>query len=188
MMIRAMKTLSTLLLVAPALLAASCVRLDPGHTLKASIAPPDRICFQVMVVPSEPVLLIVDQPVDVAIHIEWNRAATTIDGFSFSRETATLENAGEYRVEVLFVSQGRTPPLEISISRSSIAPSEASPRRVAEELSTRSKRTGKSEDIEASLAAWQAVGDAWAVARTQLDQGDVALAAGNFALARASYE
>jgi CHAT domain-containing protein/tetratricopeptide (TPR) repeat protein len=183
-----MKTLSTVLLMAPILLAGPCVRLDSGQISKAKVASTDRTCFQVVVSPGEAALLSLEQPVDLAFHIEFNGAASTIDGFSFSRETATLETAGEYRVEVRAVLQSRTPPPEIAISRSAISPSEASPRRVAEELSTRSKRTGKSEDIEASIKAWQAAGDSWALARARLDQGDVALAAGDLAAARGSYE
>src|SRR5579871_5113083 len=134
-------------------------------------------CFQLEVEPGEATQLLLDQPEDLTMHLTGNLEAgkpniRDVDSFDLGIETLTINEPGAYRVEVGRVKPSRR-ALTFSIVRWKLEAPRASAWQQAEAWATLSKQSGKTEDLDRSLALWQDVGDASSIARTYLKRGSV---------------
>jgi CHAT domain-containing protein/Tfp pilus assembly protein PilF len=167
---------------------AVCPILESGQILKIVLSSDRAACFVVNVAVGEATEIAVTQPVDLAIRLRSGAASILADGFEFGTETATVEVAGRYSIEVSPVSDARMSPVTVVMSRKALPLQQAKILREAEDWAAASKRSGKAGDIVESLRRWEAVGDTSAVARTWLKQGDAVLGNGELAGAREAYE
>lgn len=183
-----LRLLPALFLASSVVQAADCQSLAVGSPeVAVLISPGSAGCFA-LEVRDQPVRISVDQPVDLEIRVAGAKSQPVVDSFEFGTETATIEEPGVHRIDVLPVGRPLATSLSVRAAAQTLSPADGATWREIEALSTRSKRSGKPEDIAASLAAWQIVGDRSAIARTLLKSGDANLASRDFRQAEESYE
>ncbi len=165
-----------------------CLVLPSGTTLRVRAESNRAVCFSVDVGPEEATQLSSEQPVDLSFRIINESELIVIDGFEFGTETITILTSGHHRVEVRQVDPLGGSPSTLSMSRHDISLQTARLWRDAEILATRSKQTGKIEDIAKSLQSWRKLDAPSALGRTYLKEGDVAFAASDALRERESDE
>jgi CHAT domain-containing protein/Tfp pilus assembly protein PilF len=165
-----------------------CVPVHSGESVKISTSRKAPACLLVEIAPADDATqLVAQQPQDLEIDVTDGHTRTLSDGFEFGPETATILNAGTYRVSVRPLDAG-TSSLSLTMSRKVLPLQQAARWRNAENLATNSKHTGTAADAADSLEHWKEIGDQSSIARTYLKQGDAALTLGEMAAARAAYE
>src|ERR1039457_1054822 len=145
-----------------------CVSLAPGQTARTRVSKGHQGCFWVTVESGEPAQLAVEQPVDLALRINDATSQSVTDGFDFGTETITILAAGRYRIDVLPVDDRAGSTWILSMSWRAGPLQQPEIWRRAEMSATKSKQTGRLEDIAESLKVWKMVGDASALAREYL--------------------
>ena len=166
----------------------SCLTLSPGQLVRAHLSKNISPCFWVTVESGEAALLTAEQPVDLRLRAGDSAGNAVADGFEFGNESLTILLPGRHRIDVQAVGALAGATWNFNMSHRMIPLQEAELLRRTEQSASDSKRTGKSEDIAASLALWRTVGDASAIARTHLKEGDAAMAALDSLKARVAYE
>ena len=169
------------------LFAADCQVLQAGHTLQAMLGRGPKVCIEFRVQPEQPVRLAVDQPVDLELRLIQGGAPAIVDGFEFGVETRTLLAPGTYRVELRTLAPPAA-PIPVKVSLQPVSAQLAAEWAEAEDRATEAKRSGKAEDLAASLANWERLKEPAAIGRAHLLLGDVHRARAMFVEARADYE
>ena len=165
-----------------------CLMLSTGRPVPAHVSKSIAACFWVTVKSGEATKLTAEQPADLTLRVSDVTVNTISDGFEFGTETLTILAPGRHRIDVQAVDVPAGSTWNFSMSCRSVPLQEAEMWRRAEISATDSKRTGKAEDIAASLALWKTVGNNSAIARTHLKDGDASLAAIDSLGARTAYE
>src|SRR5580704_17564978 len=138
---------------------AVCPILESGRTVKIVLSSNHPACFVVDVATGEATQIAATQPVDLAIRLRSGDVSILANGFEFGTETATVDSAGRYRIEVSPVSDARISPVTVVMSRKALPLQQAKVLREAEDRSAASTRSGRTDDIMESLRLWEAVGD-----------------------------
>ncbi len=160
---------------------ADCTPLTFGEQRSFSLQSKKTSCISLSIPDGQAWQLVVEQPVDLELDVD----GRTLDSFEFGSETGTFP-AGQYSIRVRSVEEIKE-TIASHVSISSVSLPEAEKWRAAEEAATKSKLSGKLEDIDRSAELWQNLNENLAVARTFLKRGD-ALYDGNSADARNAYE
>jgi CHAT domain-containing protein/tetratricopeptide (TPR) repeat protein len=169
------------------LFAADCQVPQVGHTLQAMLGSGSKVCIEFRVQPEQPVRLAVDQPVDLELRLIQGGAPAIVDGFEFGVETRTLLAPGTYRVELRTLAPPAA-PISVKVSLQPVSAQLAAEWAEAEDRATEAKRSGKAEDLAASLANWEKLKEPAAIGRTHLLLGDAHYARAMFVEARTEYE
>lgn len=164
-----------------------CPTITPGRMLRAGVSSARAACVAVTIKSGEAAQLSVEQPVDLVLRVIGG-AGQEADGFEFGNETLTISTPGSHLIEVRLVNAAGKSAWTISMSERVVSLQLAHNLEWAEDYATRSKRTGRAEDLAASLALWKEVGDQPSVARTHLKQGDSLLTGDDPSGARTAYE
>jgi hypothetical protein len=166
----------------------ACVPLRSGDSVKVSTSRKDPVCLLVEIAPGENTTQVVaQQREDLEIDVTNSEDLISVDSFEFGPETATILGAGNYRILIRPVDL-KISSLSFLMSRRAVSSQQALNWRKAEELATKSKRTGAAADAVDSLEVWKQVGDQSAISRTYLKQGDAAANSGEIASAKVAYE
>jgi CHAT domain-containing protein/Tfp pilus assembly protein PilF len=166
-----------------------CPELIAGKPISVANSPTRPACVMVRVGHGEALQVVADYPEDVALDESGEGPELLVDSFEFGRETLTLSDAGQYRIEIR--PAGETPKnarLTVLMSLNPLPLRTAAVWQEAELAATQSKRSKTIEDYNSSLNLWRTMGQSSSVARTWLMLGDAFHNLGDFRSARENYE
>jgi len=174
-------------LTAMAPLWGACVPIGVGQTVHGTGSRDYPACYLLVAEAGQPSQIVLEQGDDLELRVSRGSSEFVVDGFEFGTETLTIHEPGQYRVRVGRVDSSAVGVFNFVMSRKDLPLHEAVRWRDAEDWATRSKRSGKPEDITESLRAWDAIGRPAPIARTHLKMGD-SLVLNDPSQARLSYE
>jgi len=166
-----------------------CPELVTGKPFSAITSTKKTACVTVNVAAGEALQVSAGYPGDLALRATSGDRQFLADGFEFGQETLTLNAAGQYRVEIVLIGKASDDaPVTVPMSRNALPLQAAEAWQAAESSATKSKLSGKLEDISASLEHWQTIAEPSSVARTWLKLGDQAYSSGDQTRALDAYE